>query len=80
MWNECSDDTGAFPKIKNMEKNYIDGASGTQLATNINFFSAWMLCQSKKVLDGNKKLCWSPESMSKNIGTFCVMLERFPLL
>ena len=76
MWNDWSDDTGAFPKINNAEKNDIQGASGAQLVTSLNIFSTWMLSQSNKVLDGQKKLCWSPEFMSKTIGTFCVMLER----
>ena len=34
-----------------------------------------MMIQSKTVLDGQKKLCCSPEFMLKTIGTFCVMLE-----
>ena len=53
MWNHCSDNTRAFPKINKMERNYIYGTSGTQLVTSINF-STWMLGQQKKVLDGKK--------------------------
>ena len=37
MWNNFSDDTGAFPKLKKMEENDIEGANGMQLVTSINF-------------------------------------------
>ena len=37
VWNNLSDDTGAFPKLNKMEKNYIEGASGTQLARSLTF-------------------------------------------
>ena len=76
MWNDCSEDVGAFAKLNNMEKNDIKGASEAQLVTSLNVFSAWMMSQQKTVLYGQKELCWSPESMFKTIGTFCVMLER----
>ena len=55
MWNGCSDDTGAFPKLKNMEINYVDGASGAQLVTSLTVFRTWMLSRFKTVLDGKKK-------------------------
>ena len=28
MWNDCSDDTGSFPKLNNTKKNDIKGTSG----------------------------------------------------
>ena len=37
MRNNCSGDTGAIPKLNDMEKNYIEGASGTQLETSLTF-------------------------------------------
>ena len=43
MWNYCSDDTGAFPNLNNMEKKYIGGAIGMQLAISLTFFSTWIL-------------------------------------
>ena len=56
MWNNCSDDTGAFPKLNKMEKNDIEGASGKQLATSLIVFSIWMLSEPKPGLDGQKHL------------------------
>ena len=35
MWNNLSENTGAFPKVNGMEKNDIKGASGNQLATSL---------------------------------------------
>ena len=75
MWNDCSYATRAFPKLNNMDKNDIEGASGTQLVTSINIFSTCTLNQPKTVLDIQKNLCCSIEFMSKAIGEFCVMLE-----
>ena len=75
MWNNFSDNTGDFPKINNMEKDYVEGASGTHLEISLTVFSTWMLSESNPGLDG-KKYCWSPEIMSKTIGTICVILER----
>ena len=37
IWNCCSDDTGTFPKMNKMKKNYISSASGAQLVTSLNF-------------------------------------------
>ena len=54
MWNDWSDDTGAFPSLNKMEKRDIEGASGMQLARSLNVFSAWMLRKSKPVLDSKK--------------------------
>ena len=45
VWNDFSCDTGAFPKMNNMEKNDIKGASEAQLVTSLNVFSAWMMSQ-----------------------------------
>ena len=45
MWNDCSEDVGAFAKLNNMEKNDIKGASEAQLVTSLNVFSAWMMSQ-----------------------------------
>ena len=60
MWNYFSDDTGAFPKLNKMDKNDIEGASGTQLVTSLNIFSTWMLNKFRTVLDVRKKLGCSP--------------------
>ena len=76
MCSYFSDDTGTFPNINKTKKNYIKGASGAQLVTSLDIFSTWILIQTNTVLDGQNNLCWSPEFMLKNIGTFCVMLER----
>ena len=46
MWNDVSEDTGAFPKTNNMDINYIEDENGTQLVMGINIFNAWMLSQS----------------------------------
>ena len=75
MCNDLSDDIGAFPNLNNMDKNDIEGAIGTQLATSLNFFSTWMLIQPKKVLGVQKTLHWITEVTSKTTGTVCVMLE-----
>ena len=56
MWNDCSDNTGAFTKLNKMEKNDIGGASGTQLATSITVFSTWILSEPNLGLDGKKSL------------------------
>ena len=37
MWKDFSDDTGAFLKLNNMERNDVEGASGKQLAKGLNF-------------------------------------------
>ena len=63
MWNDCSDDTGGYPKMNNMEKNDIESSSGTQLLTSLNIFSTWAMSQPKTVFDGQKKLYWSPKFM-----------------
>ena len=52
MWNYCSEDTRAFPKLNKMDINDIEGASGMQLVTSLNVFSTWILSQPKTVLDG----------------------------
>ena len=39
MWIDCSDDTGAFKKIENMERSDVKDTTGTQLETIINLFS-----------------------------------------
>ena len=52
MWNYLSDKTGAFLKMNTMDKNYIEGQSGTQLITSIVVFSACILIQSKIVVYG----------------------------
>ena len=54
MWNDCSDDTRDFPNIIKIDKNDIEGASETQLATSHTVFSTWMLSQSRTALDGKK--------------------------
>ena len=56
MWNDCSDETGDFTNMNQIEKNDIKGASGTQLLTSIDVFSTWMLFQPKKVLYVQRKL------------------------
>ena len=76
MWSGFSDDTGAFPKLNNMERNDIKNTTGMKLATSINVFSNWILSQSKTLLGGKKKLRWSPNFMSRIIGKFYVMPER----
>ena len=38
MWNDLSDDTGDFPNLDNMEKIYIEVASGMQLVTSLCVF------------------------------------------
>ena len=75
MYNDCSDDNGALPKLNKMQKNHIDGESGNQLSTSITVFSTWMLSELKPGLYGQKRSRWSPEVMSNTIGKFCVMLE-----
>ena len=60
--------------MNNMEKLFIEGVNGTQLAISINNFSTWILSQSKTVLEGQKNLLCIPEVMPKTIGTVCVML------
>ena len=74
MWNNCSYNTGAFPKLDNMKKNDIEGSSGTQLAKSLAVFSTWMLSESKPGLDCQKNSRWIPEVMSKTIGNICVVL------
>ena len=74
MSSYCSDDTGAFLKIKNMEGINIEGKTGVQLVRSINMFSSWVLSQSNAVLYEQKKLCYIPYAISKSIA--CVMLER----
>ena len=59
MWNDFSEDIGAFPELNKMDKNDTEGASGTQMVTSINIFSTWMMSQSKTFLDGQNKLCCS---------------------
>ena len=54
MWNYFSDDTREFPKKNKMEKNGIEGASGTQLARSLTVFSTCKLRKSKPDLDGQK--------------------------
>ena len=76
MWNDCSDNTGVFTKMSNMEKHDIEVASGMQLVTSLNVFSTWMLTQFLTVLDGQKKLLRGQELISNTIGTVCVMLEK----
>ena len=76
MWNYCSYDTEAFSNLNKMDKNDIEVASGTQLVRSLNIFSTWMMSQSRRVLDGQKKLCCSPEFMPKAIRKFCVTLKR----
>ena len=56
MWNNFSDKTRAFPKLNNMEKNDIEGASGTQLARSLTIFSSWMLSELNPGLDGQNIL------------------------
>ena len=60
MWNNLSDYTRAFPDMNKMEKNYIEGASGTQLARSVTVFSTWMIIESNPGLDGQKQSRWSP--------------------
>ena len=62
--------------MNQMEKNYIEVASGTQLEISLTIFSTWILSESNLGLDGQKKSCWSPEVMSETIVTIFVMLER----
>ena len=45
MWNDCSDNTRAFPKLNNIQKIYIEGASGTQFEISLTVFSTWMLSE-----------------------------------
>ena len=59
MWNDVSEDTGAFPKTNNMDINYIEDENGTQLVMGINIFNAWVLSQYKIVFEVQKKLHWS---------------------
>ena len=39
MWNDRSDKTGYITKLDKIKKNDIGGASGTQLARSLIFFS-----------------------------------------
>ena len=71
MWNGCSDDTGAFPKLKNMEINYVDGASGAQLVTSLTVFRTWMLSRFKTVLDGKKNMLGSISNFEDYWNSFC---------
>ena len=71
MCNDCSDDTGAFPKLKNTEINYIDGASGVQLVTSLNFFRTWMLSQFKTVLDVKKTMLDSISNFEDYWNSLC---------
>ena len=54
MWNDFSDDTGAFRKLNKMEINDIQDASGTPLAISLTVISTWILSESKPALDGKK--------------------------
>ena len=56
MWNDCSNNIGAFPKMNKTKKTYTEGATGTQLAIRLIVFSNWMLIESKPGLDGKKSL------------------------
>ena len=67
MWNIFSDDTLAFPKLNNMEKNDIEGAGGTHLSRSLTVFSTWMLSELKPGLDGKK---FSLGSRS-HVGDYC---------
>ena len=71
MWDYCSDDTGAFPKLKNTERNYIDGASEAQLVTILNVFRTWMLSQFKTVLDGKKTMLESKSNLEDYWNSLC---------
>ena len=71
MWDDCSDDTGAFPKLKNTERNYIDVASGSQLVTSLNVFRTWMLSQFKTVLDGKKTMLESKSNLEDYWNSLC---------
>ena len=73
MWNDCSEDVGAFAKLNNMEKNDIKGVTWTQLVTSLIIFSTWMLCQSNTALDGKKSIYWSTEVISNTIGTVFIL-------
>ena len=72
MWNNCSDDTGAFTQLNKMEKNDIEGESGTQLAISITVFSTCILSESKTDLVGKKSLVGVQKSYQR-------LLERFVL-
>ena len=54
MWNDWSDNTGAFTKLNNMEKNDIEGTSGTNLEISLTVFSNCMLSEFNPYLDGKK--------------------------
>ena len=60
MWIDCSDDTGAFPNINKMYRSEIEGDTGAQLVMSLNVFSSWILIKYRTVLNGKKKLQWSP--------------------
>ena len=57
MWSECSDDTGAFPKLKNMVIIDIEGKTGMELVRSLDLFSSCMPGQPKTILVGKNKLC-----------------------
>ena len=54
MWNDWSDNIGAFTKLNNMEKNDIEGTSGTNLARSLTVFSNCMLSECNPYLDGKR--------------------------
>ena len=74
MWNYFSNDTGYFPKLDEIDRNYIEGESGKQFVTSSNVFSTCMMSKFKTVLYGKKYICWSPEVMLESIGIVFVML------
>ena len=70
MWNDFLDNARAFPKLNNMEKNYIEVASGTQLETSLIIFSTWMLIELNPGLYVQKSLVESQKSCRRLLEIF----------
>ena len=76
LFSDCSDDTGVFKNIENMQRSDTKGATGTDLVISLNVFISWMRIKSKTALYGKKRYDGSHTSHGNNIGTVFVMLER----
>ena len=70
MWNDCSYDTGAFTKLNQMEKNGIEGASGTQLSISLTVFSTWIQGESELGLYGQKNIIGFQKSCQRILENF----------
>ena len=71
MLKDCSDDTGAFTNLNKMEKDDMEGASGTQLARSLTVFSTWIMSESKPGLDGKNVLSESRSHVEDYWNNLC---------